>query len=186
MPEKQTGHCEVIRVGITYSCYHELYLLLNALEFNTTGSNTWYRDIISQLSSRRLLLLQAAEGQLHVPHTALDEVIKAPWHTPAGSVEVKSRKQPRRLPSFQHAAKCWNQKHHESWCFLVHIIHKSKYLAMPWSFCLTSPRSSNRMRFTKAAIAAVEFNAWITSKPSCCDGAVGAANNKNSQTQNRC
>ena len=44
---------------------------------------------------------------------------------------------------------------------------------MPWSFCLTSPRSSNRMRFTKAAIAAVEFNAWITSKPSCCDGAVG-------------
>ena len=37
---------------------------------------------------------------------------------------------------------------------------------MPWSFCLTSPRSSNKMRFTKAAIAAVEFNAWITSKPS--------------------
>lgn len=89
-------------------------------------------------------------------------------------------------PSFQHVAKCWNQKHHESWCFLVHVIHKSKYLAMPWSFCLTSPRSSNRMRFTKAAIAAVEFNAWITSKPSCCDGAVGAAYNKNSQTQKRC
>ena len=39
MPEKQTGYCEVIRVGITYGCYHELYLLLNALEFNKTGSN---------------------------------------------------------------------------------------------------------------------------------------------------
>ena len=105
MPEKQTGYCEVIRVGITYSCYHELYLLLNALEFNKTGSNTWYRDIISQLSSRRLLLLQAAEGQLHVPHTALDEVIKAPWHTPAGSVEVKSGKQPRRPPNFSTCSK---------------------------------------------------------------------------------